>query len=268
MTSSDPDNIPAGSSSRGRSGNRGMRRMLPVLLALVAIAATGALALYGMKAGSGNAGGQQNSEVVDGAPVPDHDMALAGADAGGRCAASVAQARALAPLVRGKMQNFALVSVPRPLPPLVFSGPDGRRLGLEDFRGKVLLINLWATWCAPCRHEMPALDRLQQQLGGPDFEVVAINIDARDTSRPRTFMKDVGVRHLALYVDSDTRSFQALRGVGRGFGLPSTLLVNAEGCELGFLAGPAEWDGPEAVALIRAAMAQGGIGVRRQLNGL
>ncbi len=248
MTSSDPHNLSSRSGSQGGSGNRGMRRIMRVALALVAVAAIGTLALYGKNAGSGNAPGLQNANTSS---VQDEQ-----GDQGGRCAGSVAQASALAPFIKGEMKSLVLVSAPRPLPPLVFTGPDGTELTPADFRSKVVLVNLWATWCAPCRKEMPALNALQEELGGPAFEVVAVNIDAKDTVRPRAFLENVHADKLELYVDSQSRSFQALRSVGRGFGLPSTLLLNGEGCELGFLAGPAEWDGPDALALIRAAIAQ------------
>jgi thiol-disulfide isomerase/thioredoxin len=117
------------------------------------------------------------------------------------------------------------------------------------------LINLWATWCAPCRAEMPALDRLQAKLGGDKFEVVAINIDTARLERRKPFLDSVGVKSLAFYTDEKADIFQVLKQAGKVVGLPTTILVDAKGCELGLMAGPAEWDSPDAIALIQAAIA-------------
>lgn len=144
----------------------------------------------------------------------------------------------MAPLARGEVAAFRVTERPAPVPALAFKAPDGRDLTLADFRGKVVLLNLWATWCAPCRHEMPALDRLQELLGGPGFEVVAVNIDTRNPERARTWLAETGIRHMAHYTDHSATIFQDLRKVGRAFGMPTTLVVDAKGCELGYLAGP------------------------------
>ena len=117
-----------------------------------------------------------------------------------------------------------------------------------------MLLNLWATWCVPCRKEMPALDALQQRLGGPDFEVVAVNIDTRDPDKPKAFLKELGIRKLAYYADPTAKTFQDLKAIGRAFGMPTTLLVDPQGCEIGTIAGPAEWASDDAVKLIQAAL--------------
>jgi thiol-disulfide isomerase/thioredoxin len=117
-----------------------------------------------------------------------------------------------------------------------------------------VLLNLWATWCAPCRKEMPALDRLQAELGGPDFEVVAINIDQRNLDRPGQFLDDIGVTRLVRYADATARVFQDLRAANRAVGMPTTLLIDARGCELAILHGPAEWASDDAMKLVRAAL--------------
>jgi thiol-disulfide isomerase/thioredoxin len=101
---------------------------------------------------------------------------------------------------------------------------------------------------------MPALDALEQKLGGPGFQVVAVNIDTRDPDKPKTFLKEIGVSKLAYYADSSAKAFQDLKAVGRAFGMPTTLLVDPHGCEIGTIAGPAEWDSPDAVKLIEAAL--------------
>jgi thiol-disulfide isomerase/thioredoxin len=117
-----------------------------------------------------------------------------------------------------------------------------------------VLLNLWATWCVPCRKEMPALDALEGKLGGPAFEVVAINIDTRDPDKPRAWLKEVGVGRLGYYADPSAKVFQDLKTVGRAAGMPTTLLVDPAGCEIGTVAGPAEWASEDAVKLVTAAL--------------
>jgi thiol-disulfide isomerase/thioredoxin len=117
-----------------------------------------------------------------------------------------------------------------------------------------VLLNLWATWCVPCRKEMPALDALQQKLGGSDFQVVAVNIDTRDPDKPKAFLKELGIDKLAYYADPTAKTFQDLKAIGRAFGMPTTMLVDRQGCEIGTIAGPAEWAGDDAVKLIQAAL--------------
>ena len=117
-----------------------------------------------------------------------------------------------------------------------------------------MLLNLWATWCVPCRKEMPTLDALQQRLGGPDFEVVAVNIDTRDPDKPKAWLKEIGISKLAYYADPTAKTFQDLKAIGRAFGMPTTLLIDRQGCEIGTIAGPAEWASDDAVKLIQAAL--------------
>ncbi len=123
-----------------------------------------------------------------------------------------------------------------------------------DWRGRTVLLNLWATWCVPCRKEMPALDALQGKLGGPDFEVVTVNIDTRDPDKPKAWLKDIGIDKLSYYADSNAKVFQDLKAIGKAFGMPTTLLVDPNGCELATLAGPAEWASDDAVKLVTAAL--------------
>src|SRR5262249_36942412 len=122
------------------------------------------------------------------------------------------------------------------------------------WRGRTVLLNLWATWCVPCRKEMPALDALKAKLGGADFDVVAINIDTRDTDKPKAWLKDVGIAKLGYYSDQSAKEFQDLKAVGKAFGMPTTLLIDPNGCELAALAGPAEWASDDAVKLVTAAL--------------
>lgn len=140
---------------------------------------------------------------------------------------------------------------PRSLPAIAFEDRQGRQLKVDDFRGKVVLLNVWATWCAPCREEMPTLDRLQEALGGPGFEVVALSIDRGGSPAAEAFFSRIGVRSLKTYVDKTGAAMRSLSVVG----LPTTLLIDVHGREVGRLTGPAVWDSPEIIAQIRRQIA-------------
>lgn len=157
----------------------------------------------------------------------------------------------LAGLNKGEMAAFLVRPEPLPTADFNFEGDGGTSKSLKDWRGKVVLLNLWATWCVPCREEMPALDKLQTALGGKDFEVVAINIDKGGPEKARDFLKEIGVAGLALYTDPSGRLFSTIRAVG----MPTTLLIDREGREIGRLVGPADWASPEAKTLIETAIA-------------
>ncbi|MBA8836465.1 TlpA family protein disulfide reductase [Rhizobium leguminosarum] len=148
-------------------------------------------------------------------------------------------------------KSFVLRDAPEPVPALQFTDDAGRPQTLDMFRGKVVLLNVWATWCLPCRKEMPTLDRLQATLGGPDFEVVALSIDRGGLEAVKRFYAEVGVQHLAVHVDATSQAGFALAS----FGLPTTLLVDRQGQELGRLVGPAEWDAPDMTAFLRSVLA-------------
>jgi thiol-disulfide isomerase/thioredoxin len=105
---------------------------------------------------------------------------------------------------------------------------------------------------------MPALDALEAKLGGQDFQVVAVNIDTRDTAKPKTWLRDVGVNRLAYFADPQAKVFQDLKVAGRAFGMPTTLLIDPQGCEIANLAGPAEWASDDAIKLVQAAKMPGG----------
>lgn len=173
-----------------------------------------------------------------------------------RCADAARTAARLKPLATGEIAAFRVAETPRPLPPLAFAGVDGKALTLADFTGRTVLLNLWATWCIPCRREMPALAALQKELGGPGFEVVAVNIDTRNLDRPKEWLAETGITALAYYSDPQAKVFQELRSAGKATGMPTTLLVDGRGCELGLLQGAAEWASPEAKALVQAALAR------------
>lgn len=201
---------------------------ISAVVALAIIVGAGGLAVYGTRPNA------SNSSVAE-------------------CRAAKAIAERLALLARGEIAAFNAASAPAPAPDLAFKGPDGAPKTLSDFRENTVLLNLWATWCAPCRQEMPALDRLQAELGGKNFEVVAVNIDTRNLDRPKTWLTEAGVKNLAYYADPQAKVFHDLKRAGKVVGLPITLLIDRQGCELGVLAGPAAWDSPDALKLVRAA---------------
>ena len=174
------------------------------------------------------------------------------ADAACRPAAELV--KRLAPLARGEVAAVGIASDPKRLPELAFMDASGKPRVLGDFHGRTVLLNLWATWCVPCRKEMPALDALQARLGSEKFEVVAVNIDTRNLDKPKSWLQEVGVARLGYYADPSAKVFQDLKAVGKAFGMPTTLLVDPQGCELGALAGPAEWASEDAVKLIEAAL--------------
>jgi thiol-disulfide isomerase/thioredoxin len=156
--------------------------------------------------------------------------------------------------------NFVVHGAPRLVPVLPFADGEGKAIDLDAFRGKVVLLNIWATWCGPCRKEMPTLDRLQAALGGPDFQVVALSIDRAGLEPVRKFYAEIGIRNLALYIDSSGKAAITLNA----FGLPATLLIDRQGRELGRLIGPAEWDTPEMIAFLRGVVSDGPVSLSRQ----
>lgn len=208
------------------------KRLALILAGGVAGVAVGLAAVYGIAALARNAGG---------------DTA---------CRPAVELARQVAPLVRGEVAALTVAGKPLQIPDLAFRDAEGRDRKLSEWRGRTVLLNLWATWCVPCRKEMPALDELQAKLGGEGFEVVAVNIDTRDAEKPKTWLKETGIGRLGYYADASAKVFQDLKGVGRAFGMPTTLLVDPSGCEIASLAGPAEWASEDALTVVRAALRQ------------
>lgn len=173
------------------------------------------------------------------------------------CPNAGAVAARLAPFARGEVAALNVDKRPTRATDITFNGPDGKKLTLADFHGRNVLLNLWATWCIPCRAEMPALDQLQAKFGGQDFQVVAVNIDTTRLDRPKAFFADTGVKNLHLYADPTADSFEALKVAGKALGLPTSLLIDKEGCEIGVMAGPAAWNSPDAEAAISALLGRG-----------
>lgn len=159
-------------------------------------------------------------------------------------------------------KGFALNDTPKPIPDLGFTDVDGQPHTLAEFRGKVVLLNVWATWCLPCRKEMPTLDRLQAALGGDRFQVVAFSVDRQGAEAVKAFFSEIGVRRLAVHVDVSGQALSALAAVG----LPTTLLINEEGRELGRLMGPAEWDAPDMIAFLMSIVEGKAGGVAASMN--
>ncbi|WP_371260352.1 TlpA family protein disulfide reductase [Labrys sp. WJW] len=197
--------------------------------AILAGAVVGVGAVYGTKGGSGN---QESAS----------------------CPASAAIAARVDPLAKGEVAALAVSKAPQPLVPISFQKADGSKTTLADFKGKTVLLNLWATWCVPCRKEMPALNQLQADLGGKDFEVVAVNIDTQGPERVDAFLNETKIDKLHRYADPSTGILQSLRNEGLGQGLPTSVLIDKQGCRIGAMAGPAEWASEDAKALIKAAI--------------
>lgn len=203
-------------------------RLMIFVAALTGCAVAGAFFLYGKKGDGGN-------------HVPEP------------CAVAAAEAEALKPLAIGEIAALQPSSRPVSFPAVQFESPQGV-VGSGSFSGRVVLLNLWATWCVPCREEMPALDLLQQKLGSDAFEVVAVNMDTRNLDRVPKWLDDNKIHALTRYMDPAGKVFQTLRMQGKVQGLPTTFVVNGRGCVLAEMAGPANWASDEALALLRAAI--------------
>ncbi len=193
--------------------------------------AVGLAAVYGIAGLTGNAGG---------------DVA---------CRPAVDLARKIAPLATGEVAAVNVAKQPLRLPDLAFQDGDGKPVTLADFRGRTVLLNLWATWCVPCRKEMPALDALERKLGGADFQVVAVNIDTRDADKPKRVS---AARSASASSPISPTPAPRCSRISNRSAAPSAcrprMLIDPQGCELGTIAGPAEWASPQAQKLIEAAL--------------
>lgn len=149
-----------------------------------------------------------------------------------------------------EMAAFVTKKPPEPLPDITFEDASGKEVHLSSFKGKTILLNLWATWCAPCRAEMPALNALQKDLGGDKFEVVALSLDRGGYQASRKFLDDLKASDVRLYADPTAKQGMALKLIG----MPTTILINKDGMEVGRIAGEAKWDSPDAKKLIENAI--------------
>ena len=211
-----------------KNGREPAASRLGLISAALAAAALGFAAVYVTQGGPDNEKGAEKSVAGDAAPDKP-----AAAGAGG-----------------GDLVAFVRKNPPVELANVSFSDEAGAAKTLADFKGKVVLLNLWATWCLPCRHEMPSLDRLQKELGSDQFEVVALSLDRAGRDAARKFFDEIKIANLKLYIDPTMKAGNGLRAVG----MPTTILIGKDGKELGRLPGPAEWDGPAAKALIAEAL--------------
>ncbi len=175
------------------------------------------------------------------------------ADAGG-CKLNEALAANLNAAAKGGVAAMLPASEPQSLGALAFNGPDGKPKTLTDFKGKTVLLNLWATWCVPCREEMPALNTLQSSAGSDKFEVAAVNVDTGTDEKPKAFLSEIGVDKLAFYQEPTLALFNDLKKRGLVLGLPVTMLVGPDGCLAAAMNGPADWGGADARGFIDAAL--------------
>lgn len=171
-------------------------------------------------------------------------------ESGGRCAAAAAKAAELKPFAKGKLSALLVADQPTDLSEIVLKTPEGAAGKLSDLGDKSFLVNLWATWCVPCRAEMPHLQALQQQRGGADFSVVALNVDIGAPEKPSRFLTDIGATALIDRRDPEMAVFNELKSKGLVFGLPTTFVVDRSGCALASLAGAADWASDEGLALV------------------
>ena len=211
-----------------RSGSRKI-----ILLAGLAGIVAGAVAVYVMERPSGNI--------------------VAGTNPADRCAVKTADARKLDSAAVGAVAAMRGADTPQSMSALTFTAPDGKPVRLGDFKGKTLLVNLWATWCVPCREEMPALDALETKKGSDNFQVVTINIDTGDDEKPKAFLSEIGVKSLQLYRDASMGVFNDLKRKNLAFGLPVTMLVDKEGCQIAAMNGPADWSSDDAARFVETA---------------
>jgi thiol-disulfide isomerase/thioredoxin len=202
-------------------------------IAVVAGIIAGAAAVYIKETGSGNGGGETASS---------------------ECKATQDIATRIKPLLKGEVAAMVAARTSRADDIDRLQGADGKPMTLDHFAGKTVLFNLWATWCVPCREEMPALNALEKELGSDKFQVVPVNIDTGDDEKPKTFLSDTGVDALQLYRDNTIEVFNGLKKQGLAFGLPVTLLIDGKGCLISAMNGPAAWDSEDAKALIRGAI--------------
>jgi thiol-disulfide isomerase/thioredoxin len=196
------------------------------LMPVLAVVALGALGLYWFQSEP------RKQEVVETAAVVNSGFSKA--------------------LAKGSMAGVIVHNERKDIPAFTFTDAAGQQLDLSKWKGRVVVLNLWATWCAPCRKEMPDLAKLQTTLGGPDFEVVALSLDRKGLEASQAFLQEIGATKLATYIEPEAKSLAALQALG----LPATILIDRYGKEAGRLLGPAEWSSPEAQEMVKALLAE------------
>ena len=217
----------------------------PVILMLIAAVVLGS-GLYAILGGSGNTSGEvastQNGELT-------REQS---------CALSVDRGKKLAEIATGDVAAYRGVEDPLDMIATIsFKDGDGNPKTLADWQGRMVLLNLWATWCPPCREEMPWLEELEVTKGGEDFQVVPVSIDQGSKDKPLDFLNSINIKAMPFMHDETMNAFHNLRKKGVALGMPTTLLVDTNGCALGVLNGPAHWASDDAKALIDAALGLG-----------
>jgi thiol-disulfide isomerase/thioredoxin len=177
-----------------------------------------------------------------------------------RCTATLAEAEAIDPFAIGRVAAMRVASRGDFLGDLTFTRADGQPVSIADFAGQTVLLNLWATWCVPCREEMPAIDRLAAEMAGRPLTVIPLHTmdPTAPPERAGEFFAEVGINTLELYRDPSSLVFYELRRRGFTLGLPTTILIDDNSCLLGVMQAPADWASPEAFRLIEAALATDG----------
>ncbi len=223
----------------GGPARRPRRMRVAALAAALVVLAVG-IGLYVI----GQPGGNNGGEEIAAAPGVD-------------CSGSVDKAKALGAAATGEVAAMLAADPPQDLSGLAFTGPDGKPMTVADLKGRTVLMNLWATWCVPCREEMPALDGLQAALGGDDFQVVAVNVDSGGDEKPKKFLGEIGIENLAYYREHSLELFNDAKKRGLALGLPVTMLIDPKGCLLTHMNGPAAWDSGDAKAWVQKALDTG-----------
>ena len=200
------------------------------IISLVAIAAIG-FGIYAINGGSGNKPVLENIQK-----------------------SSLSHNQELKPFAKGSMAAMRILDKPLDLNSIAFSDGDDKSFTIADWHGRTILLNLWATWCPPCRHEMPFLEDLEARLGGEQFEVVTVSIDLKSSAKPKAFFAEIGLKALKFYWDGTSKIFTDLKKENLAFGMPTTVLINRDGMALGVLNGPATWNSDEAIALIQQTL--------------
>jgi thiol-disulfide isomerase/thioredoxin len=235
---------------------------LVIALAAVAGLAAGAGAVYVTFGGSDNPQEQPDPRAIaDAQCLAKNQMAASSGGGHGATASDAPEPKPVtlmslvAEAAKGEVAGMLPPGRPQSVADLSFDGPDGKPTSLGAFAGRIALVNLWATWCAPCRAEMPALDALQKEMGSADFEVVAVNVEGGDDVKPKKFLEDTKVHSLGFYRDDTLGMFNEMKKRNLAFGLPVTMLVDRDGCLLAHMNGPAEWASSDARHMIEVALA-------------
>lgn len=205
--------------------------------ALVMGIIAGAITVYWTAGQSGN--GQEETNI---------------AKATAACTMSDATKASMDAAATGDLAAMRIATKPIPLSHIGFKLPNGDDTSFADWKDKVVLLNIWATWCGPCREEMPDLAQLQEIYGGDNFEVLALNVDRNGGGKPQEFLESIKATALGLYLDPKNKTFQDLRSKGLVFGLPTTMILDAQGCVQGVLSGIAHWTSDDAKNLVEVAI--------------